>query len=169
MFLLFETNKLKTRKATEFDAEFLAEIESNEQVQEHTGGVKVTFENTLNKIKGNPESLCRFYIIEIKETGVSIGILGIVPNSHLPTDEIVISLLPAYWGKGYGPEILSKVKERWLGSKKLDRMHVTVSPYNNKSISMLKKEGFTFVEEYHDRRRSVHHIYEFKKQDSPKT
>lgn len=161
--MLLETINLKIRKATDLDAEFLAEVQTNESVQKYTGGVLYSFENTLDHIKKHPESLKDFYIVELKETGDLIGIVAFVPNSHLSEEEILISLLPNYLGNGYGRETLSAFKEFWLTSRNVERMFVTVIPENKASVSILEKEGFVFVEGYEDSSSRLQHVYKYER------
>jgi RimJ/RimL family protein N-acetyltransferase len=145
----------------------VAEVQTNESVQKYTGGVLYSFKNALEYIKKTPKSLEKFYIIELKETCYKIGIVAVVPNSYIDKEEILISLLPNYWRKGYGCETLAAFKRSWLTSRKEERMFVTVMPKNSASISMLKKEGFEFVEKYKELNSSLnHHVYKYERKQT---
>ena len=161
--MLIETKNLKTRTAAEIDIEFLSEIQTNQLVKKYTGGVLDTYENTVAHIKKNPRLLDIFNIIELKETSALIGIFAFLPNQHLSQEELLISLLPDYWGKGYGSELLSEVKEHWLTTKGMYQMYATVAPENKASIKMPEKEGFTLVEEYTEPFRQKQYIYKYEK------
>src|SRR5260370_41976462 len=44
------------------------------------------------------------YLVELKESGISIGISGLVKRDTLPDPVIVFAFLPAYGSKGYAVE-----------------------------------------------------------------
>jgi len=154
--VLIKTNRLKTRQATSKDAEFFAQVLTNTEVQKYTGGIKASFDQTLQHIKRSPCDLNSFYIIETSSK-IKIGYLAFVPNSYFSEDEPLISLLPEYWRKGYGSEILATLKEKWL--QEHDQMSVTVNPQNVSSIELLRKHGFVYVEEYQQGFNQKQHVY----------
>ncbi|MDV6343269.1 GNAT family N-acetyltransferase [Nitrosomonas sp. Is37] len=145
-----ETERLSIRDATEDDIEFLAAIQTNEVVQMHVGGVLDTFENTVAHIRKHPENLSDFYVISIRPEGFSIGVVAFVPNRYLGKREILIELMPDHFGKGYGPETLSAIRDWWLETNGADYMYATARPENLASISMLKKAQFQLVNEYEE-------------------
>jgi len=143
-----ETERLSIRDAAEGDIEFLAAIQTNETVQMHIGGVLDTFENTIAHIRKHPENLSDLYIISLRDKGHSIGAVAFVPNRYLGEKEILIELMPAHFGKGYGQEALSVLREWWLETSGVNYMYATAKPENTASISMLKKVQFQLVDEY---------------------
>ena len=161
--MAMETENLIIRKANESDVEFLAEISTNEKVQKYTGGVIDSYENTLDHINRHPENIDGFHIIELKGNRERIGIVSFVPNNYMNEEEILISIMPTYWGNEYGPETLSVFKGLWLESNNIKHMFATVKPGNTASISMLMKEGFVFVEVYEDPFQGSQSLYKYER------
>ena len=161
--MVLETERLSIRKAVESDIEFLAEIQTHKDVQKYTGGVLDSYENTLAHIKRKPEIIDGFYIVNLKQSNTSIGIVTFVQNEYLNEEEILISIMPNFWGNGYGPQVLSVFKEFWLNTNNLECMFVTVMPVNIHSISMLRKEGFVLVDEYQEASSPLQHVYKYER------
>lgn len=161
--MIHETTRLSFREAVKSDIGFLAEIQTNSEVKKYTGGVLANYENTITHIKSNPESIEGFYIIDLKEMNEAIGIVTFVPNKYLHEEEILISLMPEYWGNGYGSEALSIFKESWLNLKSKECMLATVMKENKSSKLMLKKEGFVFVKEYQDFFGDLQLVYKYER------
>jgi hypothetical protein len=84
--VLIKTNRLKTRQATLDDAAFVALVLTNPEVQKYTGGIKASFDQTLQHIKSSPCDLDSFFIIETSSK-IKIGYLAFLPNGHFSEDE----------------------------------------------------------------------------------
>jgi ribosomal-protein-alanine N-acetyltransferase len=161
-----DTRNLVIRKSVRTDIEFLAKILTNDQVQKHMGGVVASYEDTLSLIKTRPQVLDDIFVIDLKPEKTKIGIVAFAPNNHLNAKEILISIMPEYWGHEYGPETLSVFKDFWMNSNNTNCMYVTVEPENNKSIAMLQKEGFVFLEIYKEAHGPTQHVYKYEKENT---
>lgn len=137
-----ETNRLVIRAATAGDVEFIAALHTNETVQRHVGGVHDSFENTVAHIRKHLGHIDDFHIITLKEDGAPVGAVAFVRNRHLNEDEPLIELMPEHFGKGYGSEALSVIREWWLARNGIDHIYATAQPQNVSSIALLKKCGF---------------------------
>jgi len=158
--MLIETQIIRTRRAELSDAEFVAKVLTNEDVQKYTGGVKASYEQTIDHIRSKPETLRPFYIIETT-SGDQVGYVALFPNNDLGTEEPLISLLPQHWRKGYGNELLRYVKEHWMANN--GEMLVTVHPDNTASLSLLKRQGFSFVKNINNEFGQKQHVYRAKR------
>jgi len=154
--MLIETHTIRTRRAELRDAEFVAKVLTNENVQKYTGGVKASYEQTIDHIRSKPETLIPFYIIETT-SGDQVGYLALVPNNNLGTEEPLISLLPEHWRKGYGNELLRYPKEHWMANN--GEMPVTVHPDNTASLRLLERQAFSFVRNINNKFGQKQHVY----------
>lgn len=161
--MCLETENLEIRNAVASDSEFLATIQTNEEVQKYIGGVLDNFENTLDYIKKHPENLNDFYVVILKRESILIGIVSFVPNRHLNDCEVLIAFMPDYQGNGYGPETLAIIKEFWLDKNKISYMFATAEPENKDSISMLERQGFRFIEDYEDPFCKLQKVYRYER------
>lgn len=160
-----ETDRLLIHTCTETHSGFLATILTNEDVNKHNGGVAAPFDETIKKIKKNPDILSRFNVIIIKENNSLAGIVLFIKNDHFGEEEILILLMPEFWDKGYGREAFSAAREWWMMENKQNYMFATAEIKNGRSIAMLESEGFKFIEEYEDGRHhsSRKRVYKYTK------
>lgn len=114
------SKRLKFRKLTEADAEtwklfFTPDNESLKYFHfKFKGGLNSFASQWIQQQiqRYHERGLGQLAVIE-KETGAFIGVGGIVPrNIHGREElELTVSLLPKYWGNGYGPETMSHFHE----------------------------------------------------------
>jgi len=97
---------------------------------------------------GPLESYQRFgfglYLVELKASGVPIGLCGLIKRETLPDVDIGFALLPEFCGSGYAFEAASAVLvlgERVFG---LRRIVAITKPDNHSSIKVLEKLGLRF-------------------------
>ncbi len=84
-----------------------------------------------------------FLAVEIKDSGVFIGLGGILPRELNGREEyeIAYSLIPAFWGKGYGTEIARKMKSFGKQYISTDRFISIIDVDNTDSIKVAVKNG----------------------------
>lgn len=80
---------------------------------------------------------------ELKSTGDFIGMGGILPQeiNGKPEFEIAYSLLPAFWGKGYGTEIAEQMKCYGFVHLDVPRLVSVIDIRNQRSIKVAMKNG----------------------------
>ena len=83
-------------------------------------------------------------IVEIAESGESIGVCGLVKRESLPDPDLGYALLPAHCGHGYATEAAAAVLAEARDSLRVDRILAITSPDNAPSIALLLKLGFAF-------------------------
>lgn len=81
--------------------------------------------------------------VELKENGAFIGMCGILPqevNDNVEY-EIAYSLLPEYWGQGYGTEMALQMKQYGFEILDIHRLISIIDIRNTKSINVARKNG----------------------------
>jgi [ribosomal protein S5]-alanine N-acetyltransferase len=85
--------------------------------------------------------------VEIKDSGVFVGSGGILPRelNGRKEYEISYSLIPAFWGLGYGTEIAKQMKKFGVETISTDRMISIIEIENRDSINVAKKNGMKIL------------------------
>jgi ribosomal-protein-alanine N-acetyltransferase len=148
MFL--ETHRLRLRRLSVDDAEFVLRLLNEPSFIQNIGdrGVRTIEDARAYVLKGPVASYEKFgfglLLLEEKETGVAVGICGLLKRDVFEDVDIGYALLPEFWSRGYALESASAViayaREK-LGSK---RVLAVVSPDNQSSIRLLNKMGFRY-------------------------
>ena len=84
------------------------------------------------------------YLVQLKETGESIGMCGLIRRDQLKDVDIGYAFLPRFWSKGYAIESALAVKEYARDVIGLKRIVAIVDPRNAGSIHVLEKLGMSF-------------------------
>ena len=107
---VLETKRLILRRLCADDAEFILELLNQPSFLRYIGdkGVRNT-EDAIRYIQTGPvASYDRFgfglYLVELKESDVSIGMCGLLKRETLPDVDIGFAFLPGYWSQGYAFE-----------------------------------------------------------------
>lgn len=85
-----------------------------------------------------------FFAVELKESGVPIGICGLIKRPVLDDVDIGYSLLEEYWGQGYAHEAAVAVLDYGRNVLRLPRIVAFTAPHNRSSIRLLEKLGLRF-------------------------
>lgn len=147
---VLETDRLRLRPLTEEDAEFMLELLNDPSFIRNIGDRNVrTLEGAKTYItNGAVASYARngfgLYLVELKESGESMGICGLVRRSTLTDVDIGYAFLPKYWSKGYAIEAAMTMKKFAREVIGLKRMVAVVDPQNRASIRVLEKLGMKF-------------------------
>lgn len=149
---VLETDRLVLRKLSVDDAEFIFELVNEPSWLRFIGdkGVR-TIEDARNYILQGPmASYERFgfglYLTELKDSGVPIGICGLVKRDALEFADIGFAFLPKFWGKGYAYESARAVLGFAKTNLGLNRILAITNPDNHSSIRLLEKVGLSFEE-----------------------
>jgi ribosomal-protein-alanine N-acetyltransferase len=146
---ILETERLSLREFTADDAAFVFELVNEPSFIQNIGdrGVR-SLVDAVHYIEIGPvTSYARngfgLYLVQLKESGESIGMCGLIKRDTLHDVDIGYAFLPKFWSKGYAVEAALAVKEqgRSLGLK---RLVAITDPANTGSIRVLEKIGFTF-------------------------
>jgi RimJ/RimL family protein N-acetyltransferase len=84
------------------------------------------------------------YLVLLKESGIPIGICGLVKREILKDADIGFAFLPQFWLKGYAFESASAVLAYGMNTLGLNRIVGVTSSDNDGSIRVLEKLGLKF-------------------------
>jgi RimJ/RimL family protein N-acetyltransferase len=146
---ILETERLILRQFTLEDAPFILELVNEPSFIKNIGdrGVR-SLEDAKRYIEMGPvSSYARngfgLYLIQLKESGESIGMCGLIKRPTLEDVDIGYAFLPRFWSKGYALESALAIKEqaRQLGLK---RLVAIINPDNESSIRVAEKMEMKF-------------------------
>lgn len=147
---VLETKRLILRRLCADDAEFILELLNQPSFLRYIGdkGVRNT-EDAIRYIQTGPvASYDRFgfglYLVELKESDVSIGMCGLLKRETLPDVDIGFAFLPGYWSQGYAFEAAAAVMNYGREALGLRRIVAITSLDNASSIKLLEKIGLRF-------------------------
>jgi RimJ/RimL family protein N-acetyltransferase len=147
---ILETERLVLRRLSSDDAEFILELLNQPSFLRYIGdkGVRTT-EDAVRYIQTGPvASYERFgfglYLVELKETGVPIGMCGLLKRDTLPDADVGFAFLPDYRSQGYAFEAASSVMSYGREVLGLPRIVAITSRDNDASIKLLEKIGLKF-------------------------
>jgi ribosomal-protein-alanine N-acetyltransferase len=147
---VLETKRLILRRFSSDDAEFILQLLNEPSFLRNIGdkGVR-TISDAFKYIRTGPvASYERFgfgaYLVELKETGASIGLCGLIKREQLTDVDVGFAFLPAFWSKGYAFEAASAVVAYGREVLGIARIVAITTPDNSGSIRVLEKIGLRF-------------------------
>lgn len=148
--IVLQTDRLVLRRITVEDAEFILELVNEPSFLQYIGdrGVR-NLDDAREYIRAGPvasyeEHGFGLYLTALKESGVSIGICGLLKRESLDDVDIGFAFLPRHWSNGYGLESASAVMEYGRATLGLRRIVAITAPDNHASIKLLEKLGMRF-------------------------
>jgi [ribosomal protein S5]-alanine N-acetyltransferase len=146
---LIKTERLNIKPLALNDAEFMRELMNSPGWIKFIGDRNLHTQtdavNYIQKILNNDNYTC--LVFKIKETEIPIGIVTIIKRDNLEHHDIGFALLPQYGKLGYSFEASKKVLDELLTSQLHTKILAITVKDNDKSISLLEKLGFNFIEE----------------------
>ena len=147
---MLETARLVLRWLSTDDAEFILELLNEPSFLQFIGdkGVR-TLEDARNYILNGPVEMYNrlgfgLYLTELKESGVPLGICGLIKRDGLEDVDIGFAFLPRFWAKGYAYESAAAVLAYGRDVLGLKRIVAITSPDNHASGRLLEKLGLRF-------------------------
>ena len=151
-FLLrvLETERLVLRRFSNDDAEFILQLLNEPSFVRNIGdkGVR-TIADAFQYIRTGPvASYERFgfgpYLVQLKETGDSIGLCGLIKREQLDDVDVGFAFLPSFWSMGFAFEAASAVLDYGRDVLGISRILAIALPENSSSIKLLEKLGLRF-------------------------
>jgi ribosomal-protein-alanine N-acetyltransferase len=148
--VILETERLSLRKLSERDAEFILELLNEPSFLRNIGdkGVRNNVDAIQYILAGPIHNYQRYgfgqWLVELKDSGVPIGMCGLTKKDALPDADIGFAFLPRYWSKGYAVEAALAVMAYSSRDLGLRRIVAVVNPDNKGSIRVLEKIGLKF-------------------------
>jgi len=147
---VLETDRLNLRWLSTDDAGFILELLNEPSFLRFIGdkGVR-TLDDARDYILNGPVNMYTrlgfgLYLTELKESGVPIGICGLLKRDGLEDVDIGFAFLPKFRGQGYAYESACAVMAYGKRTFGLNRMVAITSPDNYGSARLLEKLGFNF-------------------------
>ncbi len=150
LMTVIETDRLILRRLSNNDTEFIVELLNQPSFLRYIGDKEVRNDaDAVQYIQNGPvASYERFgfglYLVELKATGESIGICGLLKRDSLPHADIGFAFLPNFWSRGYAYESASAVMTYGREVLGLGRILAITSTDNDASIKLLEKLGLRF-------------------------
>jgi RimJ/RimL family protein N-acetyltransferase len=147
---VLETDRLNLRRLCADDAEFILELLNDPSFLRFIGdkGVRSLADARDYIFNGPMDMYSRLgfglYLTELKESGVPIGICGLIKRDCLDDVDIGFAFLPRFWAKGYAYEAASAVMAYGKDVLGLRRIVAITSPDNHASATLLEKMGMQF-------------------------
>jgi [ribosomal protein S5]-alanine N-acetyltransferase len=147
---ILQTDRLILRKMSTEDASFILEMLNDPEFIKFVGDRKVrTLEDAERYIAQGPTATYEshgygYYVVELKETGVPIGMCGLRARNGLDAPDLGYSFLSAYRGRGYATEAAAALLQYARTVLGLSTVTAICSPDHNASIAVLKKIGFSY-------------------------
>ena len=138
------------RRLTTDDAEFILELLNEPSFLQYIGdkGVRTIDDARKYLLTGPMDSYDRhgfgLYLTALKESGVPIGMCGLLKRETLDDVDIGFAFLPKHWLKGYAFESASAVMDYSRDTLGLERIVAVTAPDNTGSIRVLEKLGMRF-------------------------
>lgn len=148
---ILQTERLRLRRFNTGDAVFMRDLTNTEDWLKNIGNRDTNTEELARKYleNGNIRNYTELgyggYLVELKETGESIGMCGLFKRDGLDHPDIGFAFMPQYYGKGYGFEAASAVLKYALEVLHLPKLLGITLPSNKGSARILEKIGLTYT------------------------
>jgi [ribosomal protein S5]-alanine N-acetyltransferase len=147
---VFETERLALRWLTLDDGGFILRLLNEPAWKLYIGDFGVrTLEDAKRYLEKGPIAMYArrgfgLYLVELKATGESIGICGLIKRDALEDVDLGYALLEEFRGKGYAYESAAAALEFGRRSFQLARIVAVSAKDNQPSARLLGKLGFRF-------------------------
>jgi RimJ/RimL family protein N-acetyltransferase/ribosomal protein S18 acetylase RimI-like enzyme len=155
--MIFQTKRLKVRKAETSDAEMYLSLWNSDKVMRNVGfpeGLRISAEQIYKQIENHDEIEFDQTLVVEKENGEKIGECKL----GLPNDEGIscpdFKFLPEYWGKGYGKELFAKLCQYTFSRTRAKIIETSPNVKNGASQKVAESAGGKKI------RREVYHFPE---------
>ena len=142
---VLETDRLFLRRLSTNDVAFIVELLNEPSFIRNIGdkGVRTTADASKYLLTGPIASYEQFgfglYLAELRDSGIPIGICGLLKRESLDDADIGFAFLERFWGHGYAFEAASAVMDYGRRLLRLPRIVAITAPDNQASIKVLEK------------------------------
>ena len=147
---ILQSARLALRTIDEADAPFYLNLLNTREFIDNIGdrGIR-TLAAAREAIANGPMAMQAalghsIYLVELKDSGVAIGMCGLIKRDTLADVDLGYAFLPPYFGQGYGLEAAAAVLEHARGALRMQRLVAITSPGNTASNALLLKIGMRF-------------------------
>ena len=145
---VLETARLKLRAAALSDAQFFLALLNDPSWLANIGdrGVRSgsDAERYIRDTVQAPYQALGYgmYVVQLKSTGLPIGVCGLVKRDFLPAPDLGFALLPGFVGFGYASEAAHAVVGHAQGALGIGQLYAIVKRGNQRSEKLLGALGF---------------------------
>ena len=148
--MVLSTERLILRQLTLDDAEFILRLVNDPAWVQYIGDKNVrTLADARAYIENGPLAMYRrrgfgLNLVALKDSGVPIGIWGLIRRDTLDDVDLGFAFLPEYRSQGYAFESAAATMAHGKDALNLSRLLAITSPGNVASTQLLGKLGFRF-------------------------
>ena len=150
--LIAETDRLRIRKLTTDDADFILRLVNEPSFLENIGDKGVRdLEDAKRFILEGPWAQHGHrgygqFALELKEDGSVVGVGGLLFREKLDISDLGVAVLPEHWRQGFGYEAALAIMEYGRTELGIDTICGLTSEHNHASIKALEKLGMSYRE-----------------------
>lgn len=148
--IVVETTRLRVRTFVPDDAAFVLRLVNEPAfiANIHDKGLR-TLEDARRFLESGPWTAGQppghgQFVVELRDSGVPIGICGLLRREALPAPDIGYAILGEFWNQGYAYEAAAGVMEYGRTTLGLGTILALTSAENAASIRVLEKLGLRF-------------------------
>jgi RimJ/RimL family protein N-acetyltransferase len=147
---IIQSARLEMRELELHDDEFILRLLNDASFLRFIGdkGVRTLSDAREYILKGPIDSYRRFgfglYLTSLRDSGLPIGICGLVKRDTLEDVDVGFAFLPRYWSNGYAAESAAAVLDYGKQQLQLRRIVAITASDNHGSIAVLEKVGLRF-------------------------
>jgi RimJ/RimL family protein N-acetyltransferase len=151
MKLIIETERLVLRPFTRDDAKFIVALVNTHDWIKFIGDRNIKTEaEAITYLENGPFKSYKLHgfglsMVELKDSGMPIGMCGLLKRETLDYPDIGFAFLPEYTGKGYALEIAKSTLTLATEQLNIHPILAIVMPTNTRSIQLLERVGMKFV------------------------
>ncbi|WP_027375851.1 GNAT family N-acetyltransferase [Kaistella palustris] len=146
-----ETERLRLKPVSISDADAILALYNTPKFLLYVGDRKIRSLTDAEKYitekfapqRKNPG--CGNYVVQLKEDGSKIGVVGIYAREGLDVSDIGFSFLPDSEGKGYGYEAASALMAKAFAEFGISKIAAITVKENEASQKLITKLGLTFL------------------------
>jgi RimJ/RimL family protein N-acetyltransferase len=148
--IVIRSERLQMRELELHDDEFILRLLNEAPFMRFIGdkGVRTLPDACEYILKGPIDSYRRFgfglYLTSLRDSGLPIGICGLVKRDGLSDVDVGFAFLTQYWSRGYAAEAAAAVLAYGMQQLRLTRIVAITAPDNLASIAVLEKIGLKF-------------------------
>ncbi len=148
MTIILQTERLTLRQFMMADAPFIVELLNSPNWLQYIGdrNIKTVADAQSYLLQGPLLSYVvsgfGLYLVELKDSGIPIGMCGLLKRPYLQYLDIGYALLPEYEGLGYGYEIAAATLQYAFGHLQQKHVAAITAVNNQRSIALLNNMGF---------------------------
>ncbi len=148
---VLKTERLLLRPFTPEDAEFILRLLNEPAFLRYIGdkGVRTPDQAASYLLDGPIRSYDRhghgLMRVEVRETGLPIGMCGLLRRQPDQDPDLGYAFLREYWGQGYAKDAAMAILDSGIRVLDFPRILALVAPDNARSIQLLQELGFTLA------------------------